>query len=319
MIAVSGYGAAFPERVLHSSALALEIDRTEDWILKRCGVTSRHIAEQHDTTVTLGASAAREALAMASTDEPNVVVCCTCTADRMLCPAAPAIANELGLPRNTLCFDLNGACTGGAIGLLTAFAYINSGFAESVLLICSDTITKHLRTDDVNTRILFGDGAVALLIVRGDVDILYWAAGSDGARRDYFYADTPVVAEYLTSPNGSSGAARMNGSGLFRFAMEDGVGLIQDLCAGANLTDADIDHFVVHQANLRIIEGLQERLNVSPERWIVNAANHGNLTAASLPLALLDSFESGRLKKGDRVLAAAFGAGLMWAGMVLQW
>lgn len=318
MIAVAGHGSSFPGRILDNSSLATELDRSEDWIVQRCGVLSRNIADDHETTATLGVAAAREALNMAACT-PDVLICCTCTPDRMLCPTAPAIAKDLGLDGRVLCFDINGACSGGAIGLLTAAAYLTSNMAESVLLVFSDTMTKHLKTQDAGTRILFGDGAVALVLTRGDIDILYWAAGSDGGRRDYFSAASPVVAQYLPSPNGRAGAVEMNGRGLFRFAMEDGLAFIRDLCRGAGVAECDIAMYFVHQANIRIIEGLQQRLGVLPRQWATNIGQHGNLTSASVPLLLIAALNAGRLKRGDKALVAAFGAGLTWAGMVLQW
>ncbi len=305
---ISGVGSAFPCGTLTNSELAGQLSVDTDWIESRCGIQSRRVAAAGETTGSLAVEAARQALAGQSA-LPDCLICATFTPEHELCPMAPSIAHSLGLGP-VAAFDVNAACTGGAVGLLTALSLLAAGTFQRILLVASDTITRRLAEADAQTRILFGDGAAALLLecdnVRG-IALRSWLAGSDGAGAAMFHV-----------PSGSNTVA-MRGRDLFRFAMEKGAEALREACALAGMTGAEVDCVLVHQANLRIINGLQERTGIAPEKWRVNLTDVGNTGGASVLLTLADWMQNGTPADGTRVLLGAFGAGLTWCAAVLEW
>jgi 3-oxoacyl-[acyl-carrier-protein] synthase-3 len=223
--------------------------------------------------------------------------------------------NLVGVPA----FDVNGACAGGVIGLLVALNFLAAGMARRVLLVASDTTTRHLAYDDAHTRILFGDGAAALLLTlsqNGGSRLRAWVAGSDGSGAELFHVPRNG-AEALVNPGHST--VRMQGPTLYRFAAQRGSEMLLDTCAAAGVSPQDVDLVVVHQANLRIIEALQHRTCIAADRWVVNLQNIGNTGGASVLLALAQVLRARSLHRGSRVLIGAFGAGLTWAAMLIEW
>ena len=205
---------------------------------------------------------------------------------------------------------MNAACSGGAIGLLAALSFLAAGTFERVLLVATDTTTRHLAVDDERTRILFGDGAAAFLIERDahrSIALRSWVAGSDGSGATFFHI--PV----------GDAAVSMHGRQLFRFAAGRGAEALQAACSQAGLTPATIDRVVVHQANLRIVEALQQRTGIAADKWIVNIGTVGNTAAPSVLIALADMLRTGAPADGARILIGAFGAGLTWCADVLEW
>jgi 3-oxoacyl-(acyl-carrier-protein) synthase III len=307
---IAGFGVCVPGHSLANTELARELGVDPAWIYKRCGVRARRVACQ-ETTRSMGVAAARAALEMAPDLTPGIVICSTYTPEHLLCPTSPAITSDLGL-LHAGAFDLNAACSGGVIGLLCSLTYLTSGAADAVLLVATDTTTKFLRPDDVQTRVLFGDGAAALLLVRGDegdFGLRALAVGSDGAGSKFFRARRD-------SPNGCT--VEMDGRAMFRFAVEQGFSLMVRLCGEAGLRFDQVDKVLVHQANLRIIQSLQEKTGIAPERWIVDLEETGNLGGASIPFALANSIQRGQLEPKEHLLIAGFGAGLTWAGMLVE-
>lgn len=241
----------------------------------------------------------------------------------MLCPTAPAIARELDLPA-VGAFDINAACSGAAVGFLTAINFLATGFSRRVLLVCSDTPTKYLKQTDRNTRILMGDGAAAMVLeTTGDCQshILSWLWGSDGSGKQMFHVPGGGSALPPASVSDSENelTVAMDGRSLFRFAVEKGSEAIASLIEKAKLTVADVDWVIVHQANQRIIQALIDRSGIGQDRWISNIGGVGNTVAASIPLALAQGMEQGNFQQGHRVLVLGFGAGLTWAGFLMQW
>jgi 3-oxoacyl-[acyl-carrier-protein] synthase-3 len=322
---ICGYGASLPARRLGNEELASGLSVDENWIDQRCGIQSRFVAED-ETTRTLGTAAARKAVTMAAGVRPDFVICSTFTPEYLLCPTAPAIAHDLGLHKPGA-IDLNAACSGGILGILTSLAYVFSGAARAVLLVSADTTTKYLDKADAQTRILFGDGAAALLLraaPSGGTRVLSYAYGSDGAGAQFFHLGLdPECGAECTNGRGRlfvcRSGVKMDGRALFRFAVEQGHCLLSRLCGDAGVARGDIGRVIVHQANYRIIEALQERTGIPASRWTVNVGRVGNMAAASMPLALVDALENNELRNGDLVLCAGFGAGLTWAGMLVEW
>ena len=320
---IAGWARAFPSTVLANKELALQLGVDPEWIRERCGVQSRFISGPGETTTTLGARAARQALGANPSFRPDCLVCATFTPDYPLCPCGPAIAHALDLGP-VPAFDLNAACSGGVMGLITALSFLAAGTAQRVLLVASDTVTHHLADDDAHTRILFGDGAAAFLIEAspGGIALRSWVMGSDGSGAKLFHVPHGGSAAPWQEPgNGDPRAATvsMQGRPLFRFASQRGTEMLLEACAKAGIRPDDLDWVLVHQANIRILEQLQERSGIAPEKWIVNMKGIGNTCSASVLLALGELLERRVTKPGDRVLLAGFGAGLTWAAALFEW
>lgn len=320
---IAGCGTALPSAVLTNETLAGELGVEEDWILARCGIEQRHQSNLEETTLSLAVEASRRALAFDPVPDPDLLLCSTFTPQYMLCPTAPAIARELDLPPIGA-FDINAACSGAAIGFLTSINFLATSFARRVLLVCSDTPTKYLKQTDRNTRILMGDGAAAIVLETTpdcESHILSWLWGSDGSGKEMFHVPGGGSALPPASLNDSETelSVAMDGRSLFRFAVEKGSEAIASLIEKAKLTAGDVDWVIVHQANRRIIQALIDRSGIAPERWISNIGGVGNTVAASIPLALAQGMEQGVFHQGHRVLVLGFGAGLTWAGFLMQW
>lgn len=320
---IAGYAQAFPSALLKNSELAVQLGVDPEWIRARCGVQARYICGPGETTTTLGVRAARQALANAPSFRPDCLVCATFTPDYPLCPCGPAMAHALELGPIPA-FDLNAACSGGVLGLITALSFIAAGTAQRVLLVASDTVTHHLADDDAHTRILFGDGAAAFLIEACPTGIALraWVMGSDGAGAKLFHVPHGGSAAPWQAPgNGDPRGATvsMQGRPLFRFASQKGTEMLLETCTKAGIKPDSLDWVLVHQANVRIVEQLQERTGIAPEKWIVNMAGIGNTCSASVLLALGDLLDRQVTASGDEVLLAGFGAGLTWAAALFQW
>jgi 3-oxoacyl-[acyl-carrier-protein] synthase-3 len=321
---ISGFAQAFPSTILKNKELAAQLGVDPEWIQARCGVHSRFISGSDETTTTLGVRAARQALSNAAWFRPDCLICATFTPDYPLCPCAPAIAHALELGP-VPAFDLNAACSGGVLSLITALSFIAAGTAERVLLVASDTVTHHLADDDAQTRILFGDGAAAFLIEScpGTGNSLRsWTMGSDGSGAKLFHVPHGGSAAPWQAPgNGDPRAATvsMQGRPLFRFASQRGTDMLLETCQQAGIKPDDLDWVLVHQANIRIVQQLQERTGIAPEKWIVNMVGIGNTCSASVLLALKELLDRNLAKQGDHVLLAGFGAGLTWAAALFEW
>jgi 3-oxoacyl-[acyl-carrier-protein] synthase III len=321
---VAGFAQAFPSNVLKNKDLAAQLGVDPEWIRARCGVHSRYVAGPGETTTTLAVRAARQALWNTPSFRPDCLICATFTPDYPLCPCAPAIAHALELGALPA-FDLNGACSGGVLGLITALSFIAAGTAQRVLLIASDTVTRHLAEDDAQTRIIFGDGAAAFLIEacpQNGIALRSWVMGSDGAGAKLFHVPHGGSAAPWQAPgNGDPRAATvaMQGRSLFRFASQRGTEMLIETCSKAGIKPDDLDWVLVHQANIRIVEQLQERTGIAPDKWIVNMVGIGNTCSASVLLALAELLERNLARPRDQVLVAAFGAGLTWAAALFEW
>jgi 3-oxoacyl-[acyl-carrier-protein] synthase-3 len=318
---IAGVGTALPANVLSNADLSRELGVEQDWIAARCGIETRYRASGEETTLTLAVEASQQVLAETPGFHPDLLICSTFTPEYPLCPTAPSVASRLGLgPVGA--FDINAACSGAAVGFLTAVHFLASGFVKRILLVCSDTPTKFLHDEDQNTRILFGDGAAAMALESAPncrSRILSWDMGSDGAGAAWFYCPAGGSAQ----PNGNGSIAantvKMEGRALFKFAIDLGSRLMLDLCDKAGARLEDVRHVLVHQANLRIIRGLQEKVPIPSDRWAVNISEVGNTSAASIPLALAERMRTHAFHEGDLILTLGFGAGLTWAGFLMQW
>ncbi len=319
--AITGWGTALPERVVTNAEMTELFDTSDDWIVERCGIHTRYaatgpfVAEQpphhpengFGTTVALAVAAGRQALDSAGLDgsEIGLLLLCTTTPDQLLPASSAAASAALGIAGGAM--DLNAACAGFTYGLVTAAGLVGLGM-ERVLLIGSETLTRATNWADRSNAFLFGDGAGAVVIeaVSGEGALLGWDLGVDGSLVSLLYADH------------GSGMA-MRGQEVFRKAVRVTVDSARLSMERAKVTIDDIALFVPHQANLRIMDALATRLGLPAER-VASAIDHtGNTSSASIPLALVDAVEHGRLVDGDLILLAGFGAGMTWSSAVWRW
>jgi len=318
---VEGIGHDLPDRIVPNSHFEATLDTTDEWIRSRSGIESRRFAAEGQTTSDLATNAARAALAQAgvTADDIDGVIVATSTPDLTFPSVATMVQNDLGMTRG-FGFDVQAVCAGFIYALTTANALIVSGQADRLLIIGAETFSRIMDWTDRSTCVLFGDGAGALILGAADgggtnVDrgILSSDLNSDGRYRDMLYVDGGV------STTGTAGKLRMQGNPLFRQAVAKLASTAEAALEKAGLTADDVDWIVPHQANIRIIAGTAKKLGLPMERVIVTVQDHGNTSAASIPLALSVGVADGRIRQGDLVLSEAIGGGLAWGAIVLRW
>jgi len=322
--AITGWGMAVPRRVVTNAELAERIDTSDEWIRTRTGIAQRHVADPDEFTSVLATKAGREALERAGVAPESVdtVIVATCTPDRTFPATACTVQANLGIPRAGA-FDIAAACSGFVYGLSVATALVKSGMSRSVLLIAADIFTHFIDWNDRNTCVLFGDGAGAVLLQATDQprgllasNIGSWGEGETLMAVDAGGTRQPASAELLEA---GRQYVYMNGREIFRHAVRGMAESSERAVADAGLTLDDVALVVPHQANVRIIEAVARRLGVPMERFFVNLDRYGNTSAASVPIALYEAAQQGRVKAGDLVLLTAFGGGLTWGSALLRW
>ena len=310
-----------PERVVPNSWFEDKLDTSDDWIRSRSGIERRHFAAEGETTSQMATKAAREALLMAEiqADDLDAVIVATSTPDLTFPSVATMVQEQLGMTRG-FGFDVQAVCAGFIFALANANALIVSGQAERVMIIGAETFSRIMDWSDRSTCVLFGDGAGALVLEArsgsgnsADRGILSTDLNSDGRYRDMLYVDGGV------STTGTSGKLRMQGNPLFRQAVEKLAGTAHRALEKANLGSDDVSWIVPHQANIRIIQGTAKKMGISMDRVVVTVHDHGNTSAASIPLALATGVRNGQIKPGDLLVAEAIGGGLAWGAVVLRW
>lgn len=318
---VRGIGHYLPARVVPNSEFEGKIETTDEWIRARTGIERRHFAAEGETTSDLGAAAARAALADAglTAGDIDAVIVATSTPDLTFPSVATMVQAKIGMTKG-FAFDVQAVCAGFVFGLATANALILSGQARRILVIGAETFSRIMDWDDRSTCVLFGDGAGALVLEcetgtgsSADRGILASDLNSDGTLGDLLYVDGGV------STNGKAGQLRMQGHQVFRHAIEKLTKTAHTALEKAGLTSEDVAWIVPHQANIRIIEGTAKRMNVPMDRVVVTVQDHGNTSAASIPLALSVGKARGQIKQGDLLVTEAIGGGLAWGSVVLRW
>jgi 3-oxoacyl-[acyl-carrier-protein] synthase-3 len=301
---ITGWGIAVPDKVVTNDDLAAQMDTNDAWIVERTGIRQRHIG---GTTSGLAIEAGRAALDRAGRrpDEIDAVVLATTTPDQIVPGTSASVQNGLGVTGGA--FDVNAACSGFVYGLTVAHGLIATG-AERILLIGAETLSKITDWEDRSIAVLVGDGAGAVVIeaVEGPGQLLSWQLGADGSLRHLLECD-------------HGGYLSMAGKEVFRKAVRVVVESSEAALAEVGLTAADVDLFVPHQANLRIITAACERLGIPEEQAVVVIDRYGNTSSASIPLALVDALDAGRISPGDHLLLSGFGGGMTWASAVLRW
>lgn len=319
--AIRGIGSALPRRIMTNKEFEALVETSDEWIAQRTGIRQRHIASDDETTASLGEDAARKALDDAGLTPADIdlIILATSTPNNTFPATSVEIQNRLGV-HHGFAFDVQAVCSGFVYAMTTADLYIRGGQARRVLVIGSETFSRILDWSDRTTCVLFGDGAGAVVLeaVEGegtlaDRGILAASLRSDGAQKEKLYVDGGP------STTGTVGHLRMQGREVFKHAVGMIADVIEDVFAKAGIGADDIDWFVPHQANKRIIDASAVKLGIAAEKVVVTVDLHGNTSAASVPLALAHAVADGRIKRGDLVLLEAMGGGFTWGAVLLRW
>jgi len=329
---IIGCGSYLPERIVTNSELAETVDTSDEWIIARTGIHQRHIAADGELTSDLAIKAAKRAITNAKIDiqDIDLVIVATSTPDRTFPATATKVQHQLGM-KNGAAFDVQAVCSGFIYGMSVADSFIQSGKADTVLLIGAETFSRILDWEDRSTCVLFGDGAGAVILkacpegpgpsedlVKSDRQnrrrgVLSTHIHSDGATNDLLYVDGGP------SSTGTVGNLRMNGREVFRHAVTNLTSIVHETLDHNGYTADDIDWLVPHQANKRILDSTARKLNLPAERIVVTVDRHANTSAASIPLALDTAVQDGRVQRGDLILMEAMGGGLTWGAALVRW
>ena len=318
---IKGVGGYLPSRVLTNQDLANLVDTSDQWITERTGIKERRIAAEGELTSTMGAIAARRALddAGVAPEDIDLIILATSTPDQTFPATAVAIQAELGITRGAA-FDMQAVCSGFVFALATADTYMKSGLFNRALVIGAEAFSRILDWQDRSTCVLFGDGAGAVVVeaqklngALSDRGILATCLRSDGRYRDKLYVDGGP------SSTGTVGHLRMDGPEVFRHAVTKISEVIGATLEQAGYKSSDIDWFVPHQANKRILDGAARKLGLDKDKIIITLDKHANTSAASIPLALSQGRADGRIKPGDLVLIEAMGGGFTWGAVLIRW
>ena len=314
---LTGVGSALPKRIMTNHDISKIVDTSDDWIVERTGIRARHIAGEGETTRTLAVDAARKALAAADlqASEVDLIVLATSTPDYTFPATATLVQADLGITQGAA-FDVQAVCSGFVYALVTADSLIKAGQAKHALVIGSETFSRILDWKDRTTCVLFGDGAGAFVLSAApDSDkrgIIASKLRSDGRYNDKLYVDGgPSTTQTV-------GHLRMEGREVFKHAVTNIASVMQDVLASAGMAASDIDWFVPHQANRRILEGTARKLGIAEDRIILTLDKHGNTSAASIPLAFDVAVKDRRIKPGHKVLLEAMGGGFTWGAVLVQ-
>jgi 3-oxoacyl-[acyl-carrier-protein] synthase III len=318
---VLGCGSYLPQRILTNAELAARVDTSDEWIVQRTGIRQRHIAAEGEFTSHLATNAARSALAHAGVDAQSIdlIVLATSTPDNTFPATAVAVQNELGIHHGAA-FDLQAVCSGFVFALATADNFLRGGAFKRALVIGAETFSRILDWNDRGTCVLFGDGAGAVVLeaqaqpgLPSDRGILTTHLRSDGQHKSKLYVDGGP------SSTQTVGQLRMEGREVFKHAVGMITDVIVDAFEATGLTADDINWFVPHQANKRIIDASAHKLHIAPQKVVLTVDKHGNTSAASIPLALGVAVADGRIKRGDLVLLEAMGGGFTWGSVLIRW
>lgn len=318
---IAGAGMALPQKVMTNFDLEKIVDTSHEWVVQRTGIMQRYIADRNETTVSLATEAALAAAKQGGVDIASIdlIIVATCSPDHTFPSVAVEVQNKLNL-KSGFAFDVHAVCSGFVYALTTADLYIKTGMAKKALVIGSETISRLLDWNDRTTCVLFGDGAGALIleaseVTEGQADsgILTAKLRSDGANWDKLYTNGGV------STTQTIGSIVMHGREVFKHAVGMISDVVEDCFKESGYTAEDLDWFVPHQANRRIIDAAAQKLNIPAEKVVVTVDKYGNTSAASVPMALCTALNDGKIKRGDLVMLEAMGAGFTWGAVLLRW
>ncbi|HEY9828491.1 MAG TPA: beta-ketoacyl-ACP synthase 3 [Stenomitos sp.] len=323
-MAMTGCGSAAPAISLSNDDLSRVVETSDEWIASRTGIRARRLATAGESLVGFAAEAARQAIAMAQLQPTDIdlILLATSTPEDLFGTACQ-IQAQLGATR-AVAFDLTAACSGFVFGLVTATQFIRTGVYKNIVLIGADVLSRWVDWQDRRTCVLFGDGAGAVVLQANDRDrLLGFALQSDGTQNSYlnlaYQPQESVLTDSVTIGKGTFTPITMNGQEVYRFAARRVPEIIEKALFHAGLQSDDIDWLLLHQANQRILDTVAQRLKIPSEKVISNLAEYGNTSAASIPLALTPEVRQGRIKPGDVIASAGFGAGLSWGAAIFEW
>lgn len=321
---IAGVGYSLPETVITNDDLTKLYETSDEWIYSRTGIKERRVVSGEQNAIGLGFEAAQKALEKAKMDPDEIdLIIAASSAPPDLYPAiACHIHQRLGIKEQVPAFDITAACSGLIYGLSIAKAYIASGMYKNILIVATDNNSRLLDWTDRGTSILFGDGAGAMVVTQsedGIDDVIAIDIKADGnyghlIELSFDGKNCPLVEQYEEKPKG----IRMNGRGVYTFVAKILPHYVEELISNAGLNAEDIDYLIPHQANIRIIQAVQERLGYSDDKVVTNIKYYGNTSAASIPIALAESVEKGKVKLGSTAVLCGFGAGMTWGGAIVR-
>jgi 3-oxoacyl-[acyl-carrier-protein] synthase-3 len=318
-ISITGLGAHVPERVLTNAELSTLVDTSDEWIMERTGIRERRIAAPEEALTDLALPAARAALAQAGVEprQIDLVLCATVTPDMMFPTSSALLADSLGAD-DAAAYDLLAGCTGFMYALAQAYGMIAAGLSERALVVGGDVLSRILDWTDRSTLVLFGDGAGAVVLEKVERGgFLGFELGADGGGG--IHLSLPGSGSRKMEDASRNGYVHMNGREVFKFATRVLVSSARDVLEECGVTVDDVDVYIPHQANVRIMDHAAQKLGIPRDRMVVNVDRYGNTSSGSIPLALADAQEEGRLKEGNLVLMTGMGAGLTWGSALMEW
>lgn len=317
---IIGTGSCLPETVVTNDYLSTIMDTSDEWISTRTGIRERHLVKE-ETTASLSIEAGRKALEDAGVkpEELDMIIVGTLTGDYITPSTACEVQAGLGAV-NAVCFDINAACSGFVFGLHTVNAYIKSGMCKTALVIGAETLSKIMDWSDRSTCVLFGDGAGAAVVrAEDEAGILAYDQGSDGEKGLNLECKNRTNNNPLVQTDTEPGYTHMDGQEVYKFAVTAVPASIHKVLEEAGLQPDDIDLYVLHQANIRIIQSVAKRLKVSMDKFPISLDHCGNISAGSIPILLDEVNKKGMLKKGDKIMMSGFGGGLTWGSCLIEW
>lgn len=316
---IIGIGAYAPERVVTNRDLMEFLDTDDAWIQERTGIRERRLSTEEGTSA-LAAEAAKRALedAKIAPEEIEILIVATSSADRSFPSAATDVQAAVGAV-NAVAFDITAACSGFIYALHIVQSFIKAGIYKTALIIGAETLGKVLDWKDRSSCILFGDGAGAAVVRADETGVIKTLAGSDGRKGDVLWCQARSLKNCLTGGTPELGFMQMDGQEVFKFAVKKVPEIVNEILAETGTDREAVDHYVLHQANIRILESVSRRLKIPMEKIPVNIDRYGNTSAASIPILLDEMAKDGCLKRGDTIVMAGFGAGLTWGAALMTW
>ncbi len=320
---ITGTGSYVPKKIVDNNDLSQIMDTNDEWIRERTGIARRHVV-QEESTVSMATEAAKRALedAKVNAEDLDMIIVSTISSDVVLPATACEVQKNIGATK-AVCFDLSAACTGFLFALNTAQAYFHAGVVKKVLLVGAESLSSIVDWSDRGSAILFGDGAGAAVLEAGEGEFPTMVMHSDGFKAEALTAKTPIAGRRYNGENLEQDEKdtfiAMNGQEVFKFAVRKVPECLEELLEKSGKSLEDVDYFILHQANQRIVESIAKRLKTDIEKFPMNLMEYGNTSSASIPILLDELNKNGTLKKGMQLAVAGFGAGLSWGATWIEW